>query len=95
MSTRSGVRAVTLVALLFGATLAGPALAAPEGETTWAVHVSLAPPWFDPAETPPVITPFMILYALHAQARPPVAPRQISAPFGRRRGHPESHAVDR
>ena len=32
---------------------------------TWAVHVSLAPTWFDPAETPGIITPFMILYALH------------------------------
>jgi peptide/nickel transport system substrate-binding protein len=32
---------------------------------TWAVHVSLAPTWFDPAETSGIITPFMILYALH------------------------------
>ena len=32
---------------------------------TWGVHVSLAPTWFDPAETPGVITPFMIMYALH------------------------------
>ena len=29
------------------------------------VHVSLAPTWFDPAETPGIITPFMVLYALH------------------------------
>ena len=39
--------------------------AAPEGQMTWAVHVSLAPTWFDPAETPGIITPFMVLYALH------------------------------
>src|SRR5262249_23941732 len=39
--------------------------AAPEGDVTWAVHVSLAPTWFDPAETPAVITPFMMLYAMH------------------------------
>jgi peptide/nickel transport system substrate-binding protein len=32
---------------------------------TWAVHVSLAPTWLDPAETPGLATPFMILYALH------------------------------
>src|SRR5438105_2052417 len=44
---------------------AAPAVAAPEGELTWAVHISLAPTWFDPAETPSVITPFMMLYALH------------------------------
>jgi peptide/nickel transport system substrate-binding protein len=35
------------------------------GQLTWAVHVSLAPTWFDPAETPGIITPFMELYALH------------------------------
>src|SRR5881397_3602663 len=39
--------------------------AAPEGQMTWAVHISLAPTWFDPAETPGIGTPFMILYALH------------------------------
>jgi peptide/nickel transport system substrate-binding protein len=43
------------------------------------VHVSLAPTWFDPAETQGVITPFMILYALHdAMVKPmpgdPMAP---------------------
>ncbi len=42
-----------------------PATAAPEGQLTWGIHVSLAPTWFDPAETPGVITPFMFLYALH------------------------------
>ena len=41
------------------------AAAAPEGQLTFAVHVSLAPTWFDPAETPGVITPFLTLYALH------------------------------
>jgi peptide/nickel transport system substrate-binding protein len=43
-----------------------PALAAaPTGELTWGVHVSLAPTWFDPAEATGIITPFMVLYALH------------------------------
>src|SRR6266566_4103692 len=36
-----------------------------DGPVTIAVHVSLAPTWFDPAETPGVITPFLTLYALH------------------------------
>ncbi len=44
---------------------AASAAAAPEGQMTWAVHISLAPTWFDPAETSGIITPFMILYALH------------------------------
>ena len=26
--------------------------AAPKGQLTWGVHISLAPTWFDPAETP-------------------------------------------
>jgi peptide/nickel transport system substrate-binding protein len=44
----------------------GPAFAAGlEGQLTWGIHVSLAPTWFDPAETPGIITPFMVLYALH------------------------------
>jgi peptide/nickel transport system substrate-binding protein len=41
------------------------AVAAPEGQLTTAVHVSLAPVWFDPAETVGIITPFMFLYAMH------------------------------
>ena len=44
---------------------AAPVAANPEGALTWAVHISLAPTYFDPAETPGLITPFMVLYALH------------------------------
>jgi peptide/nickel transport system substrate-binding protein len=32
---------------------------------TWALHVTLAPSWFDPAETLALITPYMVLYAMH------------------------------
>src|SRR5262245_42144056 len=64
MSTRSALLAIALVCVLLGGA-AWPAAAAPESEMTWAVHVSLAPTWSDPAETPSVITPFMLLYALH------------------------------
>src|SRR5882724_5105870 len=39
--------------------------ASPGGQLTWAVHFSLAPTWFDPAETPGMITPFLLMYALH------------------------------
>src|ERR671923_817455 len=38
---------------------------APSGQMTWAIHVTIAPTWFDPAETPGIITPFMFLYVLH------------------------------
>jgi peptide/nickel transport system substrate-binding protein len=57
------VRALALVVALV--VVSAPAAAAPEGDLTWAVHISLAPTWFDPAETPSVITPFMMLYAMH------------------------------
>src|SRR5213596_4240833 len=42
-----------------------PADAAPEGTMTWGLHVTLASRWLDPAETEGIITPFMVLYALH------------------------------
>ena len=42
-----------------------PASAGPDSKIVYAAHVSLAPTWFDPAETPGIVTPFMLLYALH------------------------------
>jgi peptide/nickel transport system substrate-binding protein len=38
---------------------------APSGQVTWAVHINIAPTWFDPAETLSLITPYMFLYAMH------------------------------
>jgi peptide/nickel transport system substrate-binding protein len=58
----------------------GPAAAAgSEGQATWGVHVSLTPTWFDPAEMPGIITPFMIFYALHDALVKPM-PGQPMAP---------------
>ena len=62
-TTRRGVLGLSTAAMI-GATLR-TAGAAPEGELRVAAHVSLAPTWFDPAETPGIVTPFMLLYALH------------------------------
>src|SRR6516164_6726876 len=63
----STISSPTIVALVVILAVLGPgvATAVPEGELTWAVHVSLAPGWFDPAETTGIITPFMFLYAIH------------------------------
>jgi len=45
---------------------ARPSLAAsPANQLTWGLHVSVPPTWFDPADTPGIISPFMILYAMH------------------------------
>src|SRR4030095_1449599 len=54
-----------MCALLALLAVAAPAAAAPEGQMTWGVHISLAPTWFDPAETLGIITPFMVMYAIH------------------------------
>jgi peptide/nickel transport system substrate-binding protein len=56
-----------LIAVLVFVMLSGmsPALAAPDGTMTIGVHVTLVSRWLDPAETEALITPFMILYALH------------------------------
>src|SRR5712691_7924445 len=52
----------------------------PSGELVYAMHVTLSPSWFDPAETPAQITPFGILYALHdAVVRPLPGERMGSA----------------
>src|SRR5262245_36550031 len=61
---RTLLSVVLLVVLIPGASVI-PAAAAPEGQVTWGVHISLAPSWFDPAETPGIVTPFMVLYGLH------------------------------
>src|SRR5438128_9925031 len=37
----------------------------PEGEMRWAIYVTLAPQWFDPAEVQGQITPFWVLYPMH------------------------------
>ena len=56
---------VTLCVAVALLTAPGVASAAPEGQMTWAVHVTIAPTWFDPAETAGIVTPFMLMYAMH------------------------------
>src|SRR5258707_8684974 len=54
-----------LIALGLALAAPAPAGAAPQGQVTWGVHITLAPTWFDPAETTGIITPYMLLYAMH------------------------------
>src|SRR5258706_1962833 len=65
------LRILVMAFLLCGAPVS--AVAAPSGQMTWAMHISLAPTFFDPAETPGVIAPFMVLYALHDGLVKPMA----------------------
>jgi peptide/nickel transport system substrate-binding protein len=48
------------------------------GQMTWAVHVTIAPTWFDPAEVPGIVTPFMLLYALHDAMFKPMPDNSMS-----------------
>ena len=76
--TRREVIALAALGLVGGAP--GSARAdGPQGQLTWGVHVSLAPIWFDPADTSGIITPFMVLYALHDAMVKPM-PGQALAP---------------
>jgi peptide/nickel transport system substrate-binding protein len=80
--SRSGItRREALALTAFGLVAApGSAFAAdPEGQLTWDVHISLAPIWFDPADISGIITPFMLLYALHDAVVKPM-PEQALAP---------------
>jgi peptide/nickel transport system substrate-binding protein len=62
--TRRDLLAASALGLVAGAPRLAHA-AAPSGQLTWALHVSVPSTWFDPADTPGIISPFMILYALH------------------------------
>ena len=79
MTSRRALALTLLLLVLVLAAAPAKGLAAPEGQITWGVHVSLAPTWFDPAETPGMITPFMVLYALHDAMVKPM-PGQPAAP---------------
>jgi peptide/nickel transport system substrate-binding protein len=58
--------ALALAALGVAAGTAKPVRAAPsQGQITYAVHISLAATWLDPSQTSGIITPYMLLYALH------------------------------
>jgi peptide/nickel transport system substrate-binding protein len=70
---------VLMLAVLVLVVAPAAAIAAPEGQIVWGVHVSLAPLWFDPADTQGMITPFMVLYALHDAMVKPM-PGNATAP---------------
>src|SRR5436190_16063180 len=77
--TRRSLAGAFLIYVLATGLAPRPASAAPAGQITWGVHISLAPTYFDPAETPGLITPFMVLYALHDAVVKPM-PGQPFAP---------------
>jgi peptide/nickel transport system substrate-binding protein len=66
MARRLQRRLMCVVALLTVVSLPyGNAAIRPDGELTYAMHVTLAPAWFDPGENTGIISPKMIQYGLH------------------------------
>jgi peptide/nickel transport system substrate-binding protein len=60
------LRAILICSLAWAALGGRAALAAPpDGTLAIGVHVTLVSRWLDPGETEGLITPFMVLYALH------------------------------
>ncbi len=58
---------IALIVALLMAGMCGHGMAAskPEGELTYAMHVTLAPAWFDPGLNTGIISPKMVQYGLH------------------------------
>ena len=76
--SRRDLLALAALGLVAGAP--GVARAAgPAGQLTWALHVSVPPTWLDPADTLAIISPFMVLYALHDALVNPM-PDRLYAP---------------
>src|SRR5436189_5178544 len=70
---------IIVVSLVTMLTTATPVPAAQDGTMTIGVHVTLVNRWLDPGETEALITPFMVLYALHDALVKPM-PGNINAP---------------
>ena len=77
-SRRTRQVVASVLALMSVASTRALAAEAPEGQMTWALHFSLAPTLFEPAETAGLITPFMILYALHDALVKPLPERTMA-----------------
>src|SRR5437762_2460535 len=70
----------TALVLAYLVSMGTPASPAPQdGTVTIGVHVTLVNRWLDPEETEALITPFMVLYALHDALVKPM-PNGISTP---------------
>src|SRR5262249_46228224 len=85
--TRSHLVALALVFVIAGATLPGSlevagAQSKPEGEMRWALYVTIAPAWFDPAEVVGVLTPFWVLYAMHDALVKPMPGNPLAPSLG-------------
>ena len=70
---------IALVGLWAGVGTGHSAQTAPQGQVTWAIHFTVAPTYFEPAEHQGIITPMMFYYALHDALVKPM-PGNLMAP---------------
>jgi hypothetical protein len=64
MNRRQTVLLLVVAALTLGWAHGIGAQHQPAGELIYAMHVTLAPAWFDPAENGGLITPFAVVYTI-------------------------------
>src|SRR6266850_167956 len=76
--TVAGVLALIVAVATHGIAVPPARAEAPAGQITWALHFTLAPTLFEPAETPGLITPFIVLYALHDAMLKPMPGRSMA-----------------
>jgi peptide/nickel transport system substrate-binding protein len=79
MKQRSHLGLALVAVVLAGTLVAGSALAQPRGQVTYAMHVTIAAAWFDPAENTGIATPFMVQEAMHDALAKPM-PQNLMAP---------------
>src|SRR2546422_4705468 len=70
------VLATAMVTALLGP---GAGAAQSQGELVYAMHVTITPGWFDPAENTGIATPFMVQEALHDALVKPM-PQSLMSP---------------
>jgi peptide/nickel transport system substrate-binding protein len=73
------VSGMALVGLWAGVERGHAGQAAPQGQLTWAIHFTVAPTYFEPAEHQGIITPMLFYYALHDALVKPM-PGNIMSP---------------
>jgi peptide/nickel transport system substrate-binding protein len=71
--------AILTLSLILALALAPTPARAQQSQMTWAIHITLAPTWFDPGEHSGIITIMKVLYAIHDAMVKPM-PGQRMAP---------------
>src|SRR5262245_12071776 len=75
--SRARVLLATLLVVSIASGVGSTPSFAQDGQLIWAVHTTLVPTWFDPAETT-IGTAFMTLYAIHDALVKPLPGRALA-----------------